>query len=91
MDIDTVAKIISKSQRPLEVRYYLITEEKNNIPKCYRRRTTLSLGVWSVKTAFSERVVFFFLKKKKKYIYIYITLNIKDILNTKNKSDISVL
>ena len=41
MDIDTVAKIISKSQRPLEVRYYLITEEKNNIPKCYRRRTTL--------------------------------------------------
>ena len=87
MDIDTVAKIISKSQRPLEVRYYLITEEKNNIPKCYRRRTTLSLGVWSVKTAFSERVVFFFLKKKKKYI----TLNIKDILITKNKSDISVL
>ena len=86
MDIDTVAKITSKSQIPLEVRYYLITGEENNIPKCYHRRTTLFLGVWSVKTAFSERVVFVFLKKKK-----IITLNIKDILTTKNKSDISVL
>ena len=62
MDIDTVAKITSKSQIPLEVRYYL-TGEENNIPKCYHRRTTLFLGVWSVKTAFSESVVFFFLKK----------------------------
>ena len=32
MDIDTVAKIISKSQIPLEVRYYLITEEKKQYP-----------------------------------------------------------
>ena len=80
-----VTKIISESQIPLEVRHYLITGEKNNIPKCYHCRTTLFLVVMSVKTAFRECVVFFFLKKK------IITLNIKDILNMKNKSDISVL
>ena len=70
MDIDTGSKTISKSQVPLEVRYYLITGKKNNIPKCHHRRTT----------AFCECVVFFFLKKKK-----IITLNIKGSLNMKNK------
>ena len=63
-DIDIVAKIISKSQILSEVRYYLITGEKNNILEGYHRRTTLFLGVLSVKTAFHEYMVFFFLKKK---------------------------
>ena len=84
MDIDIVAKIISKSQILLEVRYYRITEEKNNIPEGYHRKTTLFLGVLSVETAFHEYVVFFFLKKM-------ITLKIKVSLNMKNKSDISIL
>ena len=79
MDIDIVVKIISKSQIPLEVIYYLITGEKqypleskilpnnwgkNNIPECYHRTTTLFLGVLSVNAAFLEYMVFFFLKKK---------------------------
>ena len=51
---------------------------KNNIPKCYHRRAALFLCVLSVKTAFREFVVFFFLKK-------IITLNIKGSLNMTNK------
>ena len=53
---------------------------KNNIPKCHHRRATLFLGVLSVKTAFRECVVFFFLKKKK-----IITLDIKGSLNMENE------
>ena len=64
MDVDIVAKIISKSQILLEVRHYLITGEKNNIVEGYHRRTTLFLGVLSVKTAFYEYMAFIFSKKK---------------------------
>ena len=58
---------------------------KNNITEGYHRRTTLFLGVLSVKTAFYEYMAFIFSKKK------IINLKIKVSLNMKNKSDILVL
>ena len=82
MDIDIVAKSsqVSNTTRSKILPYNC---RKNNIPERCHRRTILFLGVLSMKTAFHEYMVFFFLKQ-------IIPLKIKVSLNMTNKSDISV-
>ena len=63
MDVDIVAMIISKSQKQQEVSYYLITGGKKHASMLLSQDKPF-FGVLSVKMAFREYVVFFFLKKK---------------------------